>query len=248
MTWYHRNPDVILRSSLGLSFEARASFSVLVDLCMGGGRSIADDARWISGVLGCSLRKWSVIAGELVQAGKLDRQNGVLRVKLLVGPGFDHPAQERPSAGSAELPVTSMRFRRRNRREISPKPPPKDGENAARASPINGLHGTSKNNQLADGPRPLPLKGGGRGSVGDDLPTETEMPGFLVREPEGWNGKAQAMVALIGADRFASTFGGSIFSGEVLTVPTRRQLDQAGIYQKALRNVFGFPVQMRSKE
>lgn len=74
--WYKRYAVDFIHGTMGLTLEEKGAYSILLDLIYDRGGPIPDDARYISGVCGCSLRKWSAIRDRLVSAGKITLSEG----------------------------------------------------------------------------------------------------------------------------------------------------------------------------
>ena len=69
--WYKRYPMDFIHGTMGLSLEEKGAYSLCLDLMYDRDGPIPDDARWIAGVCGCSLRKWKAIRARLIAIGKL---------------------------------------------------------------------------------------------------------------------------------------------------------------------------------
>jgi len=54
-----------------MPFEIKCAYRVVIDLIYMQNGDLPDDARYISGLLGCSIRKWKSIRKFLIEAGKL---------------------------------------------------------------------------------------------------------------------------------------------------------------------------------
>lgn len=78
LPYYKRFPRDFLEATIGLSFEVKGAFAIVLDLIYMRDGRLPDDARYIAGQLGCSVRKWTAIRAELVAAGKLTAQNGII--------------------------------------------------------------------------------------------------------------------------------------------------------------------------
>lgn len=76
--WYKRYGAAFVHGSLGLTLEQKGAYSLCLDLIYDRGGPIPDDARWLAGVCGVSLRKWSSLREALVAAGKLVEIDGHL--------------------------------------------------------------------------------------------------------------------------------------------------------------------------
>lgn len=105
-----------------LSLEEKGAYSLCLDLIYDRGSPIPDDARWLSGVCGVSIRKWSAIRERLLSLGKLVVENGLL------------------TNSRADLEILSSEFQARERAESGSKGGRKRVENA---------DVTAKNNDLA---------------------------------------------------------------------------------------------------
>jgi uncharacterized protein YdaU (DUF1376 family) len=78
LPYYKRFPRDFLEGTIGLSFEVKGAYAIVLDLIYMRDGRLPDDARYISGQLGCSVRKWSAILAELVEAGKLQVVGGII--------------------------------------------------------------------------------------------------------------------------------------------------------------------------
>jgi uncharacterized protein YdaU (DUF1376 family) len=78
LPYYKRFPRDFLEGTIGLSFEVKGAYAIVLDLIYMRDGRLPDDARYIAGQLGCSVRKWRAIREELVQAGKLTVFDGII--------------------------------------------------------------------------------------------------------------------------------------------------------------------------
>jgi uncharacterized protein YdaU (DUF1376 family) len=76
--WYKRYPMDFIHGTMGLTLEEKGAYSLCLDLMYERDGPIPDDARWIAGVCGCSLRKWKTIRARLIAIGKLAAADGQL--------------------------------------------------------------------------------------------------------------------------------------------------------------------------
>lgn len=76
--WYKRYPKDFIMGSLGMTLEEKGAYSMLLDLIYEHGKPIADEPRYISGVLGCSVKKWKTIREKLISLEKITVENGVI--------------------------------------------------------------------------------------------------------------------------------------------------------------------------
>lgn len=143
-----------------MPFEIKGAYRIVLDLIYMQSGDLPDDARYISGLLGCSVRKWTSIRKFLVDADKLivtgdfltnyraiteletlaklqdkQRQNrsGPNKNKGLSTPRSDHPEAEAEAEAVKELSKDSYK----THEVITPdKPKPKGTTNASRKSKI----------------------------------------------------------------------------------------------------------------
>ena len=71
LPYYKSYPRDFIEGTIGLTFEVKAAYRLVLDLVYMQGGNLPDDPRYISGLLGLSVRKWKDIRGQLVSAGKL---------------------------------------------------------------------------------------------------------------------------------------------------------------------------------
>ena len=69
--WHSRYHRAALDGMLTLSLEARGAYNTVLDLIYAKGAPVADDARWLAGWMGCSVKKWLPIRELLIARGKL---------------------------------------------------------------------------------------------------------------------------------------------------------------------------------
>jgi uncharacterized protein YdaU (DUF1376 family) len=119
--WYKRCGADFMHGTMMLTLEEKGAYSLCLDLIYDRGGPIPDDARWLSGVCGVSMRKWSALRQRLVDLGKLSAENGLL------------------SNSRAALELVSAELSSRERAETGAKGGRKRAENAASAKKSNGL-------------------------------------------------------------------------------------------------------------
>lgn len=76
--WYKRYGGDFVLGTMSLSLEEKGAYSLCLDLIYDRGGPIPDDARWLAGVCGVSLRKWRSIRDRLIETGKLVEKDGHL--------------------------------------------------------------------------------------------------------------------------------------------------------------------------
>lgn len=78
LPYYKAYPRDFIEGTIGMDFETKAAYRLVLDLIYMQGGALPDDARYISGLLGCSVKKWNSLREALILAGKIEVRNGVL--------------------------------------------------------------------------------------------------------------------------------------------------------------------------
>jgi uncharacterized protein YdaU (DUF1376 family) len=102
LPYYKRFPRDFLEGTIGLSFEVKGAYAIVLDLIYMRDGRLPDDARYIAGQLGCSVRKWTAILAELVGAGKLQVVGGIIsnfRADYLTEESRSYQDKQREIAG-----------------------------------------------------------------------------------------------------------------------------------------------------
>jgi len=76
--WYKRYGSDFIAGTLGMTLEEKGAYSIVLDLIYDRDGSIPDDARFIAGVCGCSVRKWNTIRDRLIELGKIHCTDGII--------------------------------------------------------------------------------------------------------------------------------------------------------------------------
>ena len=71
LPYYKAYPRDFIEGTIGMAFEDKCAYRVVLDLIYMQGGELPDDARYISGLLGCSIRKWKSIRARLIEADKI---------------------------------------------------------------------------------------------------------------------------------------------------------------------------------
>lgn len=71
LPYYKAYPRDFIEGTIGMPFELKCAYRVVLDLIYMQGGQLPDDARYISGLLGCSVRKWKSIRLDLIERDKL---------------------------------------------------------------------------------------------------------------------------------------------------------------------------------
>lgn len=78
LPYYKRYPRDFVDGTAGMPFELKGAYAILLDLIYMQNGSLPDDVRYISGLLGCSVRAWKTYREALLLAGKITTQNGMI--------------------------------------------------------------------------------------------------------------------------------------------------------------------------
>ncbi len=78
LPYYKRFPRDLLEGTAGMPFEEKAAYALLLDLIYLHNGRLADDPRFIGGLLGLSVRKWKTIRAALIERGKIIAQDGII--------------------------------------------------------------------------------------------------------------------------------------------------------------------------
>ena len=71
LPYYKAYPRDFIEGTIGMPFEVKCAYRVVLDLIYMQGGNLPDDPRYISGLLGCSIRKWKTLRDDLVERGKI---------------------------------------------------------------------------------------------------------------------------------------------------------------------------------
>lgn len=126
LPYYKRFPRDFLDGTIGLCLETKGAYAIVLDLIYMRDGRLADDARYIAGQLGCSVRKWTAIRKELFAAGKIQCANGIIsnfRADYLTEESRKYQDNQREIAG---LP-------RKNNTLRQPKPSQSESESDIQA-------------------------------------------------------------------------------------------------------------------
>lgn len=69
--WYKREPSKFIGGVVGLGPDVIGAYSIILDLIYQNDGPVANDARYLGGILGCSSRKAASLIDRLIVAGKL---------------------------------------------------------------------------------------------------------------------------------------------------------------------------------
>lgn len=133
--WHPRDHKAALDGMLMLTLEERGAYNTCLDLIYDRAGPIPDDARWLSGWMGVSLKRWASLRATLIVKGKLFAIN-VNGVDCLMNERAAHEIEKQNN-------------RARNLREIGAK----GGRNSAK----NRVE-TKENNDIAEADAQATLK------------------------------------------------------------------------------------------
>ncbi|WP_181175717.1 DUF1376 domain-containing protein [Mesorhizobium sp. B2-3-4] len=71
LPYYKRYPRDFIEGTIGMPFEVKAAYGLLLDLIYMQGGALPDNDRYIAGLLGLSVRKWNGIRSALISLGKI---------------------------------------------------------------------------------------------------------------------------------------------------------------------------------
>ncbi len=78
LPYYKAYPRDFLEGTVGLSFELKGTYRLILDLIYMQAGRLPDDPRYIAGLLGCSVRTWNKNRTSLLEAGKIYAENGII--------------------------------------------------------------------------------------------------------------------------------------------------------------------------
>jgi len=78
LPYYRAYPRDFVEGTVGMPFELKGAYRLLIDLIYMQDGSLPDDARYISGLLGCSVRKWNSYRKKLISMGKIKAENEII--------------------------------------------------------------------------------------------------------------------------------------------------------------------------
>jgi uncharacterized protein YdaU (DUF1376 family) len=78
LPYYKAYPRDFIEGTIGMCFELKGAYRLLLDLIYMQGGDLQDDPRYIAGTLGCSVRAWTGYRARLVETGKIVIQNGII--------------------------------------------------------------------------------------------------------------------------------------------------------------------------
>ena len=78
LPYYKAYPRDFFEGTVGMDFEVKAAYRLILDMIYLHGGRLVDDPRFIAGLLGCSGKKWAALRHAVLATGKISLQNGYL--------------------------------------------------------------------------------------------------------------------------------------------------------------------------
>lgn len=78
LPYYKAYPRDFIEGTIGMPFELKGAYRLLLDLIYMQGGHLPDDSRYISGLLGCSARAWNGYRLALIGLGKITVENEII--------------------------------------------------------------------------------------------------------------------------------------------------------------------------
>ena len=78
LPYYKAYPRDFIEGTIGMPFELKGAYRLVLDLIYMQGGKLPDDPRYIAGLLGCTVRKWKSLRDELVKMDKIQANDGLL--------------------------------------------------------------------------------------------------------------------------------------------------------------------------
>ena len=78
LPYYKAYPRDFIEGTIGMPLELKGAYRVLLDLIYMQGGRLKDDPRYISGLLGCSVRAWKKHRSALIDQHKIIVENGII--------------------------------------------------------------------------------------------------------------------------------------------------------------------------
>ena len=78
LPYYKAYPRDFFEGTIGMGFEVKGAYRLILDLIYQHGGRLLDDPRFIAGHLGCSVRKWVSLRSAILESGKIQVFDGCL--------------------------------------------------------------------------------------------------------------------------------------------------------------------------
>ena len=116
--WYKRYGGDFVLGTMSLTLEEKGAYSLCLDLIYDRGAPIPDDGRWLAGICGVSVRKWTALRSRLIELGKLIAKDGFLTNaradrELAEATAYAQTASERGSRGAQKRVENASKVNRK---------------------------------------------------------------------------------------------------------------------------------------
>ncbi len=78
LPYYKAYPRDFIEGTVGMPFEVKGAYRMLLDIIYMRAGDLPDDPRYIAGILGCSVRAWNGYRAALIDAGKIVIADGLI--------------------------------------------------------------------------------------------------------------------------------------------------------------------------
>lgn len=78
LPYYKAYPRDFIEGTVGMTLEQKGAYRLVLDLIYMQGGRLPDDPKYISGLLGCSVRKWNSLRDWLISEGKIYAREGII--------------------------------------------------------------------------------------------------------------------------------------------------------------------------
>lgn len=83
LPYYKAYPRDFIEGTIGMPGEIKCAYRLVLDLIYMQGGKLPDDARYVAGLLGYSVRKWNQIRSALIDAGKIAASDGGITAPII---------------------------------------------------------------------------------------------------------------------------------------------------------------------
>ena len=78
LPYFKKYPRDFFEGTVGMPFELKSAYGLIIDMIMMHDGTLMDDSGYISGLLGCSKRKWFSLRKGLLSWGKISVKSGLI--------------------------------------------------------------------------------------------------------------------------------------------------------------------------
>ena len=137
LPYYKAYPRDFFEGTIGMGFEEKGAYRLLLDLIYQHGGRLSDDPRFIAGHMGCSVRKWVSLRAAVIGAGKIQIIDGCLanyRADKELDTLKTYQEQQREKAAKPRK-INSLGLSMAEPKSSQPEPEPEEEKREAKASP-----------------------------------------------------------------------------------------------------------------